>query len=206
MERRLRTLAAVALALLLSCQRQRQPSPVANLAPAPAPIDDDAGRELIDNNCVACHASEMLTQQRLSRPQWQAEVQKMRTWGAPLDDREAALLTEFLSARYGPSMRPATPTVISPERAAATLTPEPDGRFAHGQISSGRIAYERACATCHGMDARGTALAVRLADRPELDRAPEFAQVVRGGRGRMPAFADTSDREVAGLLAYLRQL
>jgi hypothetical protein len=45
-----------------------------------------------------------------------------------------------------------------------------------------------------------------LADRPLLWRAGELAAVTRGGRGKMPGFPSLSDRDLAGVIAYLRTL
>jgi len=52
-------------------------------------------------SCLPCHGVEVITQQRLNRPQWEREVDKMVRWGAqvPADDR--ATILEFLS-RFGP--------------------------------------------------------------------------------------------------------
>src|SRR5207244_1450424 len=77
-------------------------------------------------------------------------------------------------------------------------------RGAGGATVRGQALYEVACAKCHGAEGTGTALGVNIADRPLLFRAAEFAEVVRKGRGRMPAAAQASDADVAGLLAFLR--
>jgi mono/diheme cytochrome c family protein len=45
---------------------------------------------------------------------------------------------------------------------------------------------------------------VRLADRPALFRASDFAEVVRKGKGRMPAFEAYKDEDIAAVLAFLR--
>jgi len=52
--------------------------------------------------CTGCHETDMIEQQRLTRPQWERELDKMIRWGAPVtpDDRTAIL--DFLTGIAGP--------------------------------------------------------------------------------------------------------
>ena len=54
----------------------------------------------INANCLACHSAEMiLFQPHLSRPEWQAEVTKMRTiYKAPVDAADDAAILDWLVA------------------------------------------------------------------------------------------------------------
>ena len=45
---------------------------------------------------------------------------------------------------------------------------------------------------------------MNLVDKPRLYRAPEFSAIVRAGKGRMPAYEQLSDEQLADLLAFLR--
>jgi hypothetical protein len=65
---------------------------------------------------------------------------------------------------------------------------------------------EGARSPCHGDRARSGEKGIALSGRLCLDRAAEFAKVVRVGRARMPGNEDTTDPEVRDLLAYLRSL
>jgi mono/diheme cytochrome c family protein len=49
-------------------------------------------------------------------------------------------------------------------------------------------------------------MGVALAGRHVLDRAPDFARAIRSGRGRMPEYPDTTDAEIADMMAYVRSL
>ena len=51
-----------------------------------------------DANCLACHSAGMvLNQPVLSRPQWQAEVDKMRaTYKAPIDSKDVEAIVDYL--------------------------------------------------------------------------------------------------------------
>ncbi len=52
--------------------------------------------------CVRCHEDDVIRQQRLTRAQWEAEINKMIGWGAkvPMEDRDTLL--DHLVRAYGP--------------------------------------------------------------------------------------------------------
>jgi hypothetical protein len=54
--------------------------------------------EAINNNCLACHSAGMvLTQPRLSRAEWQSEVDKMRnTYKAPVAAADVPTIVDYL--------------------------------------------------------------------------------------------------------------
>jgi len=56
------------------------------------------GADLVNNNCLACHSAGMvLTQPRLSRAAWQAEVEKMqKTYKAPVDAADVPAIVDYL--------------------------------------------------------------------------------------------------------------
>lgn len=202
-------------ALLLSgCKSEHGPPAPTPSASAPAPpsaapiLSNTAAHALIVDNCLSCHAEEMIAQQRLTPAQWGNVVKKMHGWGAPVEPENIDPLVAYLAATYGPSAGPYRVSTLSATEAAAAIAPLPDGPFASGDAKRGAVAYHELCATCHAEDARGAAMGVCLADRPLLYRAADFARVVRTGRGRMPAFReqDIPDHSVADLLAYLRIL
>jgi hypothetical protein len=81
------------------------PAITVNLPPAP-------GRDTITGACAFCHSNQyILMQPRFTRPQWTAEVDKMRkTYGAPLTDPQAADAINYLVAVRGtevPATKPA---------------------------------------------------------------------------------------------------
>jgi mono/diheme cytochrome c family protein len=213
---------AAALVAGAACRSDGPPSPAAPPAPAPAspaPVHDAvAGAEaplsdgeraeiegLVATACVGCHTIDMLAQQRLNRTQWENTVKKMKVWGAPIEPAQMLRTARYLADRFGPEAGPWEPPPVDPATALADLAPLPDGPFARGDAEAGKGLYARRCALCHGPDATGTPLGVNLVDRPALTRAPDFATLVRTGRGRMPALA-MPDEDVAALLAHLRGL
>jgi mono/diheme cytochrome c family protein len=57
------------------------------------------GAAVVNNNCLACHSAGMvLTQPRLPRAVWQAEVEKMRnTYKAPVAAEDVPAIVDYLA-------------------------------------------------------------------------------------------------------------
>ena len=109
------------LALLVACGSKEDkpapsptPTPTPTTSPAPA-IDREAllaGKlpegapetELVNAQCLICHAPEYLTQQRLAEPAWKKTIDKMRKFGANLTDEEAAALVAFAARYWNPDL------------------------------------------------------------------------------------------------------
>jgi len=58
--------------------------------------------ELVIGACIICHATEILAQQRLDRRTWEAIVDRMITYGAPIPPEHKPLILEYLVTRLGP--------------------------------------------------------------------------------------------------------
>jgi sulfite oxidase len=58
------------------------------------------------NACAVCHEDDVIRQQRLTRGQWDRELNKMTGWGAKVKDEDRAGLLEYLFSNYGPRPRP----------------------------------------------------------------------------------------------------
>jgi len=52
--------------------------------------------------CSTCHESRIIVQQRLSKPAWTKEVDKMIKWGAKVDPKDRDALIDYFSANFGP--------------------------------------------------------------------------------------------------------
>ena len=74
----------------------QQPAPEPVITQAPTPPQAPASYRTA---CLTCHGNDVVEQQRLTRAQWDREINKMTGWGAPVksEDREAILnyLTNF---------------------------------------------------------------------------------------------------------------
>lgn len=61
------------------------------------------GADAINNNCLACHSTEMvLNQPALPRATWDAEVHKMiATYKAPVDENDIGAIVDYLARTKG---------------------------------------------------------------------------------------------------------
>ena len=55
--------------------------------------------------CVVCHDDDVIRQQRLTRAQWDAELNKMIGWGANVKDEDRGKLLDYLFTNFGPRRR-----------------------------------------------------------------------------------------------------
>jgi hypothetical protein len=52
--------------------------------------------------CLECHEARIILQQRLSKPAWTKEVDKMTKWGAVVDPADRDALIDYLSTNFSP--------------------------------------------------------------------------------------------------------
>ncbi|MBM3775857.1 MAG: hypothetical protein FJW37_11950, partial [Acidobacteria bacterium] len=52
--------------------------------------------------CTGCHGEDMIAGQRLTRAQWERELDKMARWGATVRPEERPALLDFLVRHFGP--------------------------------------------------------------------------------------------------------
>lgn len=164
-----------------------------------------AARRTFVNNCLICHSEEMTSRQRLTPKQWKAEVEKMVGWGAPVPPAEAPGLIDALAALYPDTAPSASLATITPAEVATLDRQDEPVATPDANPTRGAALYAAQCATCHGADARGADLGPNLVEKPVLQRADEYTQVMRHGRRRMPGFAATvGPAQEADILAWLR--
>ena len=170
--------------------------------PSVGSADPDAA--ILGDDCLACHTGDLIRQQRLTDKQWAKTVDKMRTWGAPTEDADVQPMLAHLIKAEARGAGPFQPQTISAMAAAALFARQLDGPFAGGDAKRGSTLYADQCAPCHADDADGGTMGVALAGRHVLDRPADLAAIIRAGRGRMPAYQQATDADVADYLAYLR--
>jgi hypothetical protein len=56
--------------------------------------------------CTECHESRIVLQQRLSKPAWTKEVDKMVKWGALVAPEDHDAFVDYLSANFGTDKPP----------------------------------------------------------------------------------------------------
>jgi cytochrome c oxidase subunit II len=74
-----------------------------------------------------------------------------------------------------------------------------------GESDLGQITFAGACAKCHGMEGEGL-IGPALAGNPTIEQRDAVEEVVRNGRGEMPAVGrGWSDRQLDALLRYTQR-
>lgn len=68
-------------------------------------VTDPPAPAALKSSCLACHDEDLIRQQRLTRAQWDAEINKMTGWGAKVSDQDRSALLDYFVARYGPRRR-----------------------------------------------------------------------------------------------------
>jgi cytochrome c5 len=96
---------------------------------AQAALPAGSARELVAERCLSCHEADLITQQRLGRPGWEREVDKMIRWGAAANASERQAMIDYLAARFAPR-----PTAPAPS------------------VEQGKRIYESRCLVCHEDD------------------------------------------------------
>jgi hypothetical protein len=59
--------------------------------------------------CLECHEARIILQQRLSKPAWTKEVDKMMKWGAIVEAADRDALIDYLSMNFSPDKPPYEP-------------------------------------------------------------------------------------------------
>ena len=90
-------LLAVALGARFSAQAQKPTTANVTADLPPGPMQAKA-----TTACLECHEARIILQQRLTKPAWAKEVDKMTKWGAVVDPADRDALIDYLSANFSP--------------------------------------------------------------------------------------------------------
>jgi predicted secreted protein len=74
-----------------------EPSPNAN-SQLPAGAMQQKAAEV----CSTCHEARIIVQQRLGKPAWAKEIDKMIKWGAEVDPKDRDALIDYFAANFNP--------------------------------------------------------------------------------------------------------
>lgn len=160
---------------------------------------------LIHARCAVCHTTDLIVQQRLPADRWTVTVEKMMHWGADLSKDEAAVVLQFVTARYHSGAPDHLPSI---EEELAMIGPAVGPRQGSegpvsGVASRGAGLYAHNCQACHGEGASGGA-GPKLARNTILKNEGAFWETVLHGRGPMPSWgAVLSHQEIADIHAWL---
>ena len=63
---------------------------------------DAAAKKILDDTCTACHDLDLVSDQHLTKEEWQSIVTSMVAKGAALGEKDTPVLVEYLAKTYGP--------------------------------------------------------------------------------------------------------
>ena len=120
-------------------------APAAPAAPAPqdSTAADAAGKALVDGACATCHGVDLITAKNSTREEWQGIIDRMKSYGTAIDDKQTATLLDYLVKHYGPKGAAAAAPGNPPPAAAAT---------AAGSPHPGKALLDGFCSNCHDLD------------------------------------------------------
>jgi sulfite oxidase len=67
---------------------------------APPPAEHAKHPPIVRTNCIGCHEDDVISQQRLSRGQWEKEVEKMGRWGSKFKPTDKDAIVDYLAKEY----------------------------------------------------------------------------------------------------------
>ena len=197
----IRTLAA-AVALMLAgsagALEIHLPPETATYKPSELP-----GYQLVQRNCMTCHAAQYASTQPPASPRayWEATVRKMKKpFGAQFADEDVPAMVDYLVKTYGAER--SAPVVV---KTAAAAVPAAAGKDAKTLLAA------NGCMACHAIDQKvvGPGFAEVAARYKGKDNIAAVAAHIRqGGSGKwgpvpMPPFSQLSDADAAVLAKYV---
>lgn len=177
------------------------PPETASYAPSELP-----GYQLVQRNCMTCHAAQYASSQPPASPRayWEATVKKMKKpFGAQFDDADMPAMVDYLVKTYGAERGAAAPAAAVKSIAAAVPA-------AGGQDVKALLAVN-GCMACHALDQKvvGPGFAEVAAKYKGRDGVAAVAANIRnGGSGKwgpvpMPPFSQLSVADAAALASYV---
>src|SRR6266566_5499964 len=80
--------------------------PAQNSAKLNEELPAGAMKQKATTACLECHEARIIVQQRLSKPVWTKEVDKMVKWGAVVEANDRDALIDYLSTNFSPDQAP----------------------------------------------------------------------------------------------------
>lgn len=97
-----------------------------NVATPNEELPAGAMQQKVTTACLECHEARIIVQQRLSKPAWTKEVDKMVKWGAVVDANDRDALIDYLSTNFNAEhpaySAPRTATESRPVKGTAQKT------------------------------------------------------------------------------------
>ena len=164
------------------------------------------GYQLVQRNCMTCHAAQYASSQPPASPRayWEATVKKMKKpFGAQFDDADVPAMVDYLVKTYGVERGAAVPAAVAKPVAAAV--PAASGKDVK------TLLVANGCMACHALDQKvvGPGFAEVAARYKGKDGVAAVAANIRsGGTGKwgpvpMPPFSQLSAADAAALAKYV---
>ena len=178
------------------------------LPPETATYKDSAlpGYQLVQRNCMTCHAAQYASNQPPASPRayWEATVKKMKKpFGAQFADEDVPAMVDYLVKTYGAERSAAMPVAAAAKPVAAV--PATSGKDVKSLLAA------NGCMACHALDQKvvgpGFAeVAARYKGKESV--AAVAAHIRQGGSGKwgpvpMPPFSQLSEADAASLARYV---
>ena len=168
------------------------------------------GYQLVQRNCMTCHAAQYASSQPPASPRayWEATVRKMKKpFGAQFADEDVPAMVDYLVKTYGAERSAA---VAAPVVAAAAAVKPAAAVVAAGKDAKTLLAAN-GCMACHAIAQRvvGPGFAEVAAKYKGKDSTAAVAASIRhGGSGKwgpvpMPPFSQLSEADAATLASYV---
>lgn len=164
------------------------------------------GYQLVQRNCMTCHAAQYASSQPPASPRayWEATVKKMKKpFGAQFDDADMPAMVDYLVKTYGAERGAAAPAAAV--KPAAAAVPAAGGQDVKTLLAA------NGCMACHALDQKvvGPGFAEVAARYKGKDGVAAVAANIRsGGAGKwgpvpMPPFSQLSAADAATLAKYV---
>lgn len=164
------------------------------------------GYQLVQRNCMTCHAAQYASSQPPASPRayWEATVKKMKKpFGAQFDDADVPAMVDYLVKTYGVERGAIVPAAAAKPVAAAV--PAASGKDVKTLLAA------NGCMACHALDQKvvGPGFAEVAARYKGKDGVAAVAANIRsGGSGKwgpvpMPPFSQLSAADAAALAKYV---
>jgi hypothetical protein len=70
-------------------------------AQAANPLPRDRDQQMVSGRCIICHSLEMIAQQRQTRAEWAAIVDRMISYGMPVGPGDKERILDYLTKQLG---------------------------------------------------------------------------------------------------------
>ena len=66
------------------------------------PLPRDRGQQMVTGRCIICHSLEMIAQQRQTRAEWAVIVDRLISFGMPMQPGDRVQILAFVATHLGP--------------------------------------------------------------------------------------------------------